>query len=77
MRNIHSVTIQDSAHSHWVIEAQQENGRVGFKITQDEAAPSHRMGVIGRSERAQQRPASEFIDSPDGRGTVVRVTLTL
>ena len=75
MRNIHSVTIQDPAHSHWVIEAPAgKTVEWDSKITQDEAG---RLIAWESLEGASVRNSGrvEFIDSP-GRGTVVRVTLT-
>jgi uncharacterized membrane protein len=76
MRNIHSVTLQDSTRSHWVIEAPAgKTVEWDSKITQDE--PGHLIAwesLAGASVRNSGRV--EFIDSPDGRGTLVRVTLT-
>jgi uncharacterized membrane protein len=76
MHNIHSVTIKDRTHSHWIIEA-PAGKRVEWdsQITQDEPG-----GLIawesleGASVRNSGRV--EFLDSPDSRGTVVRITLT-
>jgi uncharacterized membrane protein len=76
MHNIHSVTIKDPIHSHWVIEA--PGGKTvewDSKITQDEAG---RLIAWQSLEDASVRNSGkvEFLDSPDNRGTVVRVTLT-
>jgi uncharacterized membrane protein len=75
MHNIHSVVIRDEQHSHWVIEAPA--GRTvewDSKITEDE--PGQLIGwesLEGASVR--NSGCVEFLDSPDGRGTVVRVTI--
>jgi uncharacterized membrane protein len=76
MHNIHSVTIKDRTHSHWIIEAPAgKTVEWDSQITQDEPG-----GLIewqsleGASVRNSGRV--EFLDSPDCRGTVVRVTLT-
>jgi uncharacterized membrane protein len=76
MHNVHSVTIQDQIHSHWIIEA--PGGKTvewDSEITQDEpgrliAWQSLEGATIRNSGRV------EFLNSPDDRGTVVRVTLT-
>jgi len=76
MHNIHSVTTQDGRRSHWVIEAPAgKTVEWDSAITQDE--PGRAIGwesLDGASVRNSGRV--EFMDSPDGRGTVVRVTLT-
>jgi uncharacterized membrane protein len=76
MHNIHSVTIQDELHSHWVIEAPAgKTVEWDSVITQDE--PDRLIAwqsLEGASVRNSGRV--EFLDSPDDRGTVVRVTLT-
>jgi uncharacterized membrane protein len=76
MRNVHSVFVQEPVHSHWVIEAPAgKKVEWDSKITQDE--PGHLIAwesLEGASVRNSGRV--EFIDSLDGRGTVVRVTLT-
>jgi uncharacterized membrane protein len=76
MRNVHSVTIQDDLHSHWVIEAPAgKTVEWDSVITEDE--PGRLIAwqsLEGSSVRNSGRV--EFIDSPDRRGTVVRVTLT-
>jgi uncharacterized membrane protein len=76
MHNVHSVTIKDPIHSHWVIEA--PGGKTvewDSKITQDEVG---RVIAWESLEGASVRNSGkvEFLDSPDSRGTVVRVTLT-
>jgi uncharacterized membrane protein len=76
MQNVHSVTIKDQIRSHWTIEA--PGGKtVGWdsQITQDEPG---RLIAWQSLEGASIRNSGkvEFLDSPDGRGTVVRVTLT-
>jgi uncharacterized membrane protein len=76
MRNVHSVAIRDSAHSHWVIEAPAgKTVEWDSQITQDEPG---RLIAWESLEGASVRNSGrvEFIDSPDGRGSVVRVTLT-
>jgi uncharacterized membrane protein len=76
MRSVHSVTIHDALHSHWVIQAPAGTTvEWDSKITQDD--PAHLIAwesLEGASVRNSGRV--EFLDSPDGRGTVVRVTLT-
>jgi uncharacterized membrane protein len=76
MHNVHSVSITDETHSHWVIAAPA--GRTvewESQITHDEPG---RLIAWQSLEGASVRNSGrvEFIDSPDGRGTVVRVTLT-
>jgi uncharacterized membrane protein len=76
MHNVHSVTIQDQIHSHWIIEA--PGGKTvewDSEITQDE--PERLIAwqsLKGASVRNSGKV--EFLNSPDDRGTVVRVTLT-
>jgi uncharacterized membrane protein len=75
MHNVHSVTIQDTRHSHWVIEAPAgKTVEWDSEITQDEPG---RLIAWQSLEGASVRNSGrvEFLDSPDGRGTVVRVTL--
>jgi uncharacterized membrane protein len=75
MHNVHSVTIHDATHSHWVIEAPAgKTVEWDSQITQDEPG---RLIAWESLEGASVRNSGrvEFIDSPDGRGTVVRVTL--
>jgi len=76
MRNVHSVSIKDQSHSHWVIEAPAgKTVEWDSKITADE--PGRLIAwesLDGASVRNSGRV--DFLDSPDGRGTVVRVTLT-
>jgi uncharacterized membrane protein len=76
MHNVHSVTIQDQIHSHWIIEA--PGGKTvewDSEITQDEPG---RLIAWQSLEGASIRNSGrvEFLNSPDDRGTVVRVTLT-
>jgi len=76
MHNVHSVAITDERHSHWVIEAPA--GRTvewDSEITQDDPG---RLIAWQSQEGASVRNSGqvEFLDSPDDRGTVVRVTLT-
>jgi uncharacterized membrane protein len=76
MHNVHSVMIKDQTHSHWVIEAPAgKTVEWDSQITQDEPG---RLIAWQSLEQASVRNSGrvEFIDSPDGRGTVVRVTLT-
>lgn len=76
MRNVHSVTIQDETHSHWVIEAPAgKTVEWDSQITHDEPG---RLIAWQSVEGASVRNSGkvEFLDSPDNRGTVVRVTLT-
>jgi uncharacterized membrane protein len=76
MHNVHSVAIRDDEHSHWVIDAPAgKTVEWDSKITED--VPGHLIAwesLEGASVRNSGRV--EFLDSPDGRGTVVRVTLT-
>ena len=76
MHNVHKVTIQDRSHSHWTIEAPAgKTVEWDSRITQDEPG---RLIAWESLEGASVRNSGrvEFLDSPDGRGTVVRVTLT-
>jgi uncharacterized membrane protein len=76
MHNVHSVMIRDQTRSHWVIEAPAgKTVEWDSEITQDEPG---RLIAWQSLEQASVRNSGrvEFIDSPDGRGTVVRVTLT-
>jgi uncharacterized membrane protein len=75
MHNVHSITVKDPIHSHWVIEA--PGGKTvewDSEITQDEPG---RLIAWESLEGASVRNSGkvEFLDSPDRRGTVVRVTL--
>jgi uncharacterized membrane protein len=76
MGNVHSVAIKDQSHSHWVIDAP-----AGKTVEWDSQIVDDEPGSViawqsleGASIRNSGRV--EFLDSPDGRGTVVRVTLT-
>lgn len=76
MHNVRSVTVQDDTHSHWVIEAPAgKTVEWDSEITHDDAG---RMiawrSLAGASVRNSGQV--EFLDSPDNRGTVVRVTLS-
>jgi uncharacterized membrane protein len=75
MRNVHKVTVLNATHSHWVIEAPGgKSVEWDSQITRDE--PGTAIGwrsLEGSSVR--NSGLVEFLDSPDGRGTVVRVTL--
>ena len=76
MHNVHSVMIKDQTHSHWVIEAPAGNTvEWDSQITRDEPG---RLIAWQSLEGASVRNSGqvEFLDSPDNRGTVVRVTLT-
>jgi uncharacterized membrane protein len=75
MHSVRSVAIKDGGRSHWVIEAPAgKTVEWDSQITQDEPG---RMIAWQSLEGASVRNGGrvEFIDSPDGRGTVVRVTL--
>jgi uncharacterized membrane protein len=76
MNNVHSVAIQDGTHSHWVIEAPAgKTVEWDSEITRDDPGRT----IAWRSlDGASVRNSGqvEFLDSPDARGTVVRVTLT-
>jgi uncharacterized membrane protein len=76
MHNVHSVTIKDSTHSHWIIEA--PGGKTvewDSKVTRDEAG--HLIAWQSLEDASVRNSGKvEFLDSPDNRGTVVRVTLT-
>jgi uncharacterized membrane protein len=75
MRNVHRVSVVSATQSHWVIEA--PGGKTvewDSEITRDEPGNA----IAWRSlEGASVRNSGlvEFLDSPDGRGSVVRVTL--
>ncbi len=75
MHNVDGVTILDERHSHWIIEAPAgKTVEWDAEITHDEPGAL----IAWRSlEGADVRNTGrvEFLDSPDGRGTVVRVTL--
>jgi uncharacterized membrane protein len=76
MHNVNSVTIKDRTYSHWIIAAPAgKTVEWDSKITQDEPG---RLIAWQSMEGASVRNSGqvEFLDSPDGRGTVVRVTLT-
>ena len=76
MHNVHSVSVRDQTHSHWVIEAPAgKTVEWDSEITQDEPG---RLIAWRSMDGASVRNAGqvEFLDSPDNRGTVVRVTLT-
>jgi uncharacterized membrane protein len=75
MRNVHRVSIVDARRSHWVIEAPAGN-TVEWDSEIIEDQPGHLIAwrsVEGASVRNSGQV--EFLDSPDGRGTVVRATL--
>jgi uncharacterized membrane protein len=75
MRNIKSVSVVDAARSHWVVEAPAgKTEEWDSTITADEPGQL----IAWRSEEGASVRNSgqvEFRDSPDGRGTVVTVTL--
>jgi uncharacterized membrane protein len=76
MHDVRRVTILGPMRSHWIIEAPGDRTMEwDAEITHDEPGRS----IAWRSlEGASVRNAGrvDFIDSPDARGTVVRVTLT-
>ena len=76
MHNIRSVEVADGGRSHWIVEAPAgKTVEWDSEITADEPAQL----IAWRSlEGASVRNSGqvEFRDSPDGRGTVVTVTLT-
>jgi uncharacterized membrane protein len=76
MHNINSVAIRDDLRSHWIIE-----GPAGKTVEWDSEVTRDDPGRLiewqsleGASVRNSGRV--EFMDSPDGRGSIVRVTLT-
>ena len=75
MHNLHSVSVSDSRHSHWVVEAPAgKTVEWDAEVIHDE--PGRLIGwqsLEGASVRNSGRV--EFLDSPDNRGTVVRMTL--
>jgi uncharacterized membrane protein len=76
MHNIKSVAVIDSVRSHWVVEAP-----AGKTVEWDATITADEPGrlIAWRSEVGASIRNSgqvEFRDSPDGRGTVVTVTLT-
>jgi uncharacterized membrane protein len=75
MHNVHSVTIKDQIYSHWIIEAPAgKTVEWDSQITHDEPGRTIAwQSLEGASVRNSGRV--EFLDSPDDRGTVVRVTL--
>jgi uncharacterized membrane protein len=76
MHNIKSVAVIDAARSHWVVDAPAAKAvEWDSFITADEPG---RLIAWRSEEGASVRNSGqvEFRDSPDGRGTVVTVTLT-
>jgi uncharacterized membrane protein len=76
MHNVKSVSVIDAHRSHWVIDAPAgQTVEWDAEIIQDEPGQAIRWQSL---EGASVRNAGlvEFLDSPDRRGTVVRVTLT-
>lgn len=76
MHNIHSVSVLDATRSHWVVEAPAgKTVEWDSAITEDEPG---RLIAWQSLEGASVRNSGqvEFLDSPDRRGTVVRITLT-
>jgi uncharacterized membrane protein len=76
MHNVRSVSVLDARRSHWVIEAPAgKSVEWDAAITHDEPGRAIAWESLeGASVRNSGRV--DFLDSPDGRGTVVRVTLT-
>jgi uncharacterized membrane protein len=75
MHNIDSVTVKDGTYSHWTIQAPAgKTVEWDSQITRDEPG---RVIAWQSLEGAGVRNSGqvEFLDSPDDRGTVVRVTL--
>jgi uncharacterized membrane protein len=75
MHNIKSVTVIDAVRSHWVVDAPAGKAvEWDSIITADEAG---RLIAWRSEEGADVRNSGQvdFRDSPDGRGTVVTVTL--
>jgi uncharacterized membrane protein len=75
MHNIRSVSVIDKTRSHWVVEAPG-----GKTVEWDSTVTADQPGqlIAWRSEEGASVRNSgevEFRDSPDGRGTVVTVTL--
>jgi uncharacterized membrane protein len=76
MRHIKSITVVDAIRSHWVVDAP-----AGKTVEWDSTITADEPGrlIAWRSEEGANVRNSgqvEFRDSPDGRGTVVTVTLT-
>jgi uncharacterized membrane protein len=76
MHNVKSVAVVDQRRSHWVIDAPAgQKVEWDAEITRDEPGSLIAWRSLdGASVRNEG--VVEFLDSPDGRGTVVRVTLT-
>jgi uncharacterized membrane protein len=76
MHNLKSVSCRDDKRSHWVVEAPAgQTVEWDAEVTRDEPGRAIAWrSVEGASVRNDG--VVEFLDSPDGRGTVVRVTLT-
>jgi len=75
MHNVKSVSVLDARRSHWVIEAP-----AGKTVEWDSSVTEDQPGRLVAWESQQEASVRnsgrvEFLDSPDGRGTVVRVTL--
>jgi uncharacterized membrane protein len=75
MHNIHSVVVHGARESHWVIEAPAgKTVEWDAEITQDE--PGHLIAWRSREGASVRNSGQvEFVDSSDGRGTRVTVTL--
>jgi uncharacterized membrane protein len=76
MHNVRSVSVIDQTRSHWVIE-----GPAGETVEWDSEIVRDEPGSViewrsldGASVRNSGQV--EFADSPDGRGSIVRVTIT-
>jgi uncharacterized membrane protein len=76
MHNVKSVTVIDQRCSHWVIDAPAgQTVEWDAEITRDEPGSLIAWRSLGGAS-VRNEGVVEFLDSPDGRGTVVRVTLT-
>jgi uncharacterized membrane protein len=75
MQHIRSVTVNSADRSHWVVEA--PGGKFvewDSEITDDQ--PGHAIAWSSLPEAGVRNSGRvEFADSPDGRGSIVRVTL--
>ncbi len=76
MHNVRSVSVRGAELSHWIIEAPAgKTVEWDSKITQDDPGRL----IAWESQDGASVPNSgkvEFLESPDGRGSVVRMTLT-
>jgi uncharacterized membrane protein len=75
MENIRSVSVTDPTHSHWVIAGPAgQTAEWDSEITRDEPGSVIEWRSL-QGASVQNSGQVEFADSPDGRGSIVRVTI--